>query len=157
VNTYAQQLRLVPAEATSASIASVRSESASDEQASLLILRAQVGKIFREIVGRESSETEYQTFVRWLACYQKESCQEKVYGAILLKSGYAGWMDIRVAELGGGNRFQQIYDWATAHGYAGGIPNFNQANYDPQGRGKFMVLSSCPTMLLSGRISLSLS
>jgi hypothetical protein len=94
-----------------------------------------VGKIFREILGRESTESEYQTFVRWLTCYQQDRCQEEFYGAILLKSGYAEWMDIRVADLNlNGTRFQGVYDWARDHGYVGGILNFNEAIYPGRGQ-----------------------
>jgi hypothetical protein len=59
------------------------------------------------------------------------------FGTILLPAGDAEWRDIPVAELNNAAsfdaRFRAVSDWAAAHGYVGGYPNFHEANY---GHGK---------------------
>ena len=56
-----------------------------------------------------------------------------VYGAILIKIDSADQHDISIAELGNPDsveaRFRSVHDWATKNGYAGGFPNFHQADY----------------------------
>lgn len=57
----------------------------------------------------------------------------EVYGAILIKKGAADRKDIPATELGNPGsieaRFRAVHDWAVAHGYRGGFPNFHQANH----------------------------
>ncbi|HAX79405.1 MAG TPA: hypothetical protein DCY88_27160 [Cyanobacteria bacterium UBA11372] len=56
-----------------------------------------------------------------------------VYGSILIKREAADWRDIPAAELGNPQtseqRFRAVYDWAVKNGYAGGYPNFHNADY----------------------------
>lgn len=56
-----------------------------------------------------------------------------LYGTTLIKPGYADAVAISADELGNpGNveeRFRAVNDYAKQHGYAGGFPNFHQADY----------------------------
>jgi hypothetical protein len=58
-----------------------------------------------------------------------------VYGTILLGADVAEWRDIPARDLGSppggdvGARFRAANDWAGRNGYAGGFPNFHQADY----------------------------
>ena len=56
-----------------------------------------------------------------------------IYGCTLILSGSADWRDVPAAELGNPadlpGRFRAVHDYAVANGYAGGYPNFHQADY----------------------------
>jgi hypothetical protein len=55
------------------------------------------------------------------------------FGTVLLKAEAADWRDISAAELNFppsfDSRFRAVNDWASAHSYIGGFPNFHEANY----------------------------
>jgi hypothetical protein len=58
-----------------------------------------------------------------------------VYGTFLFSADAAEWRDVPAAELGYppgndvGARFRATNDYANRHGFAGGFPNFYQADY----------------------------
>ena len=60
----------------------------------------------------------------------------QVFGTILFKKGALDWRDVPAAELGNPQgimeRFRAVNDYAGAHGYIGGFPNFHQAEKDGQ-------------------------
>jgi hypothetical protein len=58
-----------------------------------------------------------------------------VFGTFLIRPGAAEWRDVSAAELGYppgddiGARFRATNDYAFRNGFAGGFPNFHQADY----------------------------
>jgi hypothetical protein len=59
--------------------------------------------------------------------------QGLVYGCVLVTAAAGEWRDVPAAELGNASgiapRFRAVQDYATANGFVGGFPNFNEADY----------------------------
>jgi hypothetical protein len=65
--------------------------------------------------------------------HQADYGEGMVYGCLLIRQGEADWMDVPAATLGNpssfGARMRTVHNFALAQGYAGGFPNFHQADY----------------------------
>jgi hypothetical protein len=90
-----------------------------------------------------------------------------VCGTVLFRPGFAEWTDIPLSELGDtplddiGARFRAVADYASRHGYVGGLPNFFHAQTmifdaeigdigDPGSRARGRPGIVCGTILLRG-------
>ncbi len=71
----------------------------------------------------------------WPNFHQADYGDGMVYGTFLMPSAYVDWRDVPRTEYGVLNRedvpamFRAANDYAVAHGYAAGMPNFHQADY----------------------------